>query len=583
MKVLSVRRPCATTKSLEQETSKKQSTGKDNRSISLLSLSEVPDNNSAGGTSSLTICMKVQVGPWKTIRTNGSFGRRAGEKENTKSRSNKNGKTNNEPADEIVGLTFHGGAQKRGHASTLTITRPKQISILEEEQQGGGSLLLTETVVHASRAGKAASFAVPAVRSVALNGIFALQGGNQKLIFLPTAGSQQHPLENGGHDNNNNKHNILVVDLESPAIQLDLLVSGSSSTTASKGVPMVFGVCQDGRVFLASISLSSSSLQVQYLGVASTKKETVRVSNVCQLDLQQRGGIDRPDHPPSHNNKRQRDGRAVMEETGVCILKSTGNNQTVEVVSYIWNDSFRIGGAAFRTSARPLPPQHFPADLKGVVLLGSLTSDTVCIRVADLVLSVSRRDGRLVSRPVLVPGSTKCMAMAGSGTLVMLIPSSSSPRKAEQQQDELIFVDVRRDVVVGQETLEATSHGQAVALVTDPRENRIAVIARLSDKDTMILAADITLASEEGSISSLAAALQSAMEVDHQVRPRKKGTTKPCHIADGMYHVSWFPEYAESDLIVATLHRQRFPNLNRLAKMCWLERRPRQSGKKTIT
>jgi hypothetical protein len=183
-----------------------------------------------------------------------------------------------------------------------------------------------------------------------------------------------------------------------------------------------------------------------------------------------------------------------------------------------------------------------------------LTSDTVCIRVADLVLSVSRRDGRLISRPLLVPGSTKCIAMAGSGRLVMLIPSSlSSSRKAEQQQDELIFVDVRRDVVVGREALDSVSHGQAVALVTDPRENRIAVITRLSDKDTMILSADITLASEEGSVSSLAAALQSAMEVDHQVRPRK-GTIKQCHIADGMYHVSCFPEYAESDLIVATLH-----------------------------
>jgi hypothetical protein len=461
--------------------------------------------------------MKFQISPWKTIRTSGSLSRRETDsKENTKSRSSsslnsKNGSAAITNADEIVGLTFH--SKKRSHTPVLTITRTKQISSLDEADNGDG---LAETVLYACRTGKAASFTVPAVRSTELGGIFALQSGNKQLVFLPPS-----------HQDNGTSHKPIAVDLESPAIQLDLLRGNvDSSSTVIKGTPMVFGVCKDGRVFLAS--MSSSSLQIQYLGHATSTNQatsTAVVSNVCQLDLR---GIHH-DHQQS-NNKRQRDGRAVMEETGICILKSTG--KTVELVSYIWNDSFRIGGSAVRTNARPLSPKYIPADLKGVVLLGSLTSDTVCIRVADSVLSVSRHDGRLVSRPLPVPGSSKCIAMAGSGTVAILLQSTS---KKLSSSDELLFVDVRRDMVVGKETFLAASHGQALALVTDPRENRIAVISKVSDTVTMIQSSEIMLVSEEGSVTTLAGALESAIEIDHPVRPRKKGTSKQCHIADGMY------------------------------------------------
>jgi hypothetical protein len=465
--------------------------------------------------------MKFQISPWKTIRTSGSFSRRETDsKENTKSRSSslnsKNGSAAVTNADEIVGLTFH--SKKRGHTPVLTITRTKQISSLEEADNGDG---LAETVLYACRTGKAASFTIPAVRSAELGGIFALQSGNKQLVFLPPS----------HQDNGNSQHKQIAVDLESPAIELHLLSCNVHSSTVTKGTPMVFGVCKDGRVFLASIS--SSSLQIQYLGhnaTSTTQASTPAVvSNVCQLDLR---GI-RHDHQQS-NNKRQRDGRAVMEETGICILKSTG--KAVELVSYIWNDSFRIGGSAVRTNARPLSPKYIPTDLKGVVLLGSLTSDIVCIRVADSVLSVSRHDGRLVSRPLPVPGSSKCIAMAGSGTVAILLQSTSK-NKLLSSSDELLFVDVRRDMVVGKETLVAASHGQALTLVTDPRENRIAVISKLSDTVTMILSSEIMLVGEVGSITTLAAALESAIEIDHPVRPRKKGTSKQCHIADGMYHI----------------------------------------------
>jgi hypothetical protein len=464
--------------------------------------------------------MKFQISPWKTIRTSGCYSKRETEsKENTKSRSSssflnsKNGSSAITNADEIVGLTFH--SKKRSHTPVLTITRTKQISSLDEADNGDG---LAETVLYACRTGKAASFTVPAVRSAELGGIFALQSGNKQLVFLPP--SQQ--------DNGTSQKQI-AVDLESPAIQLDLLRGNvDSSSTVTKGTPMVFGVCKDGRVFLASIS--SSSLQIQYLGHATTTSSTnqaaAAISNVCQLDLR---GIHH-DHHQQSNNKRQRDGRAVMEETGICILKSTG--KTVELVSYIWNDSFRIGGSAVRTNARPLSPKYVTADLKCVVLLGSLTSDTVCIRVADSVLSVSRHDGRLVSRPLPVPSSSKCIAMAGSGTVAILLESTS---KQKLSSNELLFVDVRRDMVVGKETFPSASHGQAVALVTDPRENRIAVISKVSDTVTMILSSEIRLVSEEGSVTTLAGALESAIEIDHPVRPRKKGTSQQCHIADGMY------------------------------------------------
>lgn len=408
----------------------------------------------------------MKIAPWKTIQTNGCLRKKnttTESKENSK--QSRNGDQHHTVAtdESIVGLTFAKNA--------ILITRPRQISIVEDSD---------ESVLQSSRPGRATSFSLPAVRCDP-SAVFALQNGNQQLVCFK-----------------NNKKTFSI-SLESPAIQLAVL-QGS----------MVFGTCQNGRIFVASIAVSA--IKIQYLGEESTTKKPTTLAY--------------PLNSTRRRTKRKRDEGNEVERCGICFLQQ--NADVAELVSYTWGDVPNEDNVEME---RKKLPSTIPANLKGVVFLGALDSDVVCARYGDSVFSFSRFSGRLAYRALVLPTKLRSVCLAGHGNIVYI-----------SDDCELILVDVRRDMIVAREVIDETIKGKAHTVLTDQDEDRLVVISEVSNKISSV-ASTVLTPEDDQPVATLASTLESSMALE-PLRQRKRtenvtdGRCEPFTVGTATYRPS---------------------------------------------
>lgn len=382
--------------------------------------------------------------------------------------------------DEIIGLTF----DKNGG---LLITRPRQISIVEDT---------TETVLHSSKTGKATSFSIPAVACDQC--IFALQSDNQQLVCFFK-----------------NSKKMLSANLESPAVQLAAL-HGST----------VFGVCQNGRIFLASMVISS--LKLYYLGESSsTTKQPM--TDACRLSI---------NHRPT---KRKRDERHVQGQAGVCFLRQNGT--VAEVVSYTWGNVLSEDTVVM--VAQQLA-DVIPADLKGVTLLGAFHNDTVCVQHGNSVFSFSRTNGRQTSRALLLPSASKHVCLAGSGNVAYV-----------SAEHGLILMDLRRGLIVARAAMES-SNGKHQMMLSDHRGSRLVVISKASNKTTSVAATVITQEDDEPANGTTLASILESSIVSESAHSRQR-LDKHCVFTDGRcqltFMISCLSAFSSHQRIQVSLRR----------------------------